>query len=127
MAGNTAVEWIKQVIKENMIKVGQAGWMADFGEYLPTDALLHSGESAELYHNRYPAEWARVNHEAIAEAGREADITFFSRAGYSGSSKQAYVVSGSSILISAATPLWPGLNEARSFSCVGPNYQPSAP
>jgi len=87
-----AVEWIKQVIKENMIKVGQAGWMADFGEYLPTDALLHSGESAELYHNRYPAEWARVNREAIAEAGREADITFFSRAGYSGSSKQAPLI-----------------------------------
>lgn len=87
-----AVAWIKQVIKENMIKVGQAGWMADFGEYLPTDALLHSGEAAELYHNRYPAEWARINREAIIEAGREADITFFSRAGYTGSSKHAPLI-----------------------------------
>lgn len=56
------------------------------------DALLYSGEAAELYHNRYPAEWARINREAIAEAGHENDVTFFSRAGFSGSSKYAPLI-----------------------------------
>ncbi|MDH7554403.1 MAG: alpha-glucosidase [Spirochaetota bacterium] len=80
-------EWIKNVIKEHMIGIGLGGWMADFGEYLETDAKLYSGESAELYHNRYPADWARVNYEALEEAGKLGEIVFFTRAGYTGTSQ----------------------------------------
>lgn len=89
LTNEEAVRWIKQVIVDNMIGTGLSGWMADFGEYLPVDALLHSGESAELYHNRYPVKWARVNREAVVEAGREEEVTFFCRAGYSGVSAHA--------------------------------------
>lgn len=87
-----AFEWIKGVIKENMIQFGLHGWMADFGEYLPVDAVMHSGESAETVHNRYPVLWAKANYEAVKEAGREEDIAFFMRAGYSGTSKYAVSV-----------------------------------
>ncbi len=80
-----ALSWIKKVIRENMIGIGLDGWMADFGEYLPTDAVLYSGESAELVHNRYPVDWARTNYEAVDEAGRLGDIVYFMRAGYTGS------------------------------------------
>ncbi|HOM09706.1 MAG TPA: alpha-glucosidase [Spirochaetota bacterium] len=80
-------EWIKNVIKEHMIGIGLGGWMADFGEYLETDAKLYSGESAELYHNKYPADWARVNYEALEEAGKLGEVVFFTRAGYTGTSK----------------------------------------
>jgi len=80
-------EWIKNVIKQNMIGIGLSGWMADFGEYLPTDAVLYDGSSAQLYHNRYPVEWARVNREAVEETGRIGDVAFFMRAGGLGSSK----------------------------------------
>jgi sulfoquinovosidase len=79
--------WIKQIIRESMIDIGLAGWMADYGEYLPTDAVLASGEPAELYHNRYPVEWAQINTEAIQEAGKEGEVVFFTRAGYSGTSR----------------------------------------
>lgn len=82
-----AFEWIKGVIKENMIGIGLSGWMADFGEYLPTDAVLHSGESAEFYHNKYPSEWARANREAIEEAGKLGEVVFFTRAGYTGTTR----------------------------------------
>ena len=82
-----AREWTKEVIKRNMIGIGLSGWMADFGEYLPTDAVLHSGESAETYHNRYAAEWAKVNMEALVETGTLGKVSFFSRAGYTGSSR----------------------------------------
>ena len=30
--------WYKNLIKENLIDFGMAGWMADFGEYTPVGA-----------------------------------------------------------------------------------------
>lgn len=82
-----AREWVKGIIKKNMIDLGLAGWMADFGEYLPTDAVLYSGEDAELVHNTWPARWAQVNREAVEEAGKLGEVMFFTRAGYSATPK----------------------------------------
>jgi alpha-glucosidase len=79
--------WIKNIIKNNMIAYGLEGWMADFGEALPWDAVLHSGISAEVYHNQYPMHWARINREAIQEAKKEGKIAFFSRSAFQGSSQ----------------------------------------
>jgi len=83
-----AYNWIKDVIKQFMIGTGLKGWMADFGEYIPSDAVVFSGESAETYHNRYTVDWARVNREACVEAGAE-DMFVFMRSAYSGSAPQA--------------------------------------
>lgn len=77
-----AYEWYKSVIKDNMIGIGMSGWMADFGEYLPPDAVLYSGENPQVIHNEWPAIWARMNREAICECGVEDDVFFFTRAGY---------------------------------------------
>lgn len=64
--------WMKDVMKKDMIEgSGSAGWMADFGEYLPFDAVLYGGQNAAEYHNVYPEEWARVNEEAVAEAAQD--------------------------------------------------------
>ena len=78
-----AYEWIKNIIKKNMIEFGFSGWMADFGEYLPTDCVLYSGENPELVHNTWPAIWARINREAVEESGKLGEIMFYTRAGYS--------------------------------------------
>ena len=86
-----AAAWIKTVIQENMLGIGLSGWMADFGEYLPTDAVLHNGNALE-YHNRYPVEWARLNYEAITAAGRLQDVAIFMRAGFSGTSRYAHSI-----------------------------------
>jgi alpha-glucosidase (family GH31 glycosyl hydrolase) len=77
-----ARDWIKDVIKEELIGNGASGWMADFGEGLPYDAVLFSGADPKSYHNRYAEEWAEINREAIREAGRGEDIVFFNRSGY---------------------------------------------
>jgi alpha-glucosidase (family GH31 glycosyl hydrolase) len=74
--------WIKEIIKGELIGNGASGWMADFGEGLPYDAVLFSGADPKGYHGRYAEEWARVNREAISEAGRGDDIVFFNRSGY---------------------------------------------
>lgn len=82
-----ARQWIKDIIKsELIINAGASGWMADFGEYLPFDALLFDGRSGAQYHNLYPEEWGRINAEAVAEAEHEMnlnrEIMFFSRSGW---------------------------------------------
>lgn len=77
-----AYAWYKEIIKKNMIGIGMGGWMADFGEYLPMDAVLHSGEDPAKLHNQWPAIWARLNYEAINEMAKENEIFFFTRAGH---------------------------------------------
>ena len=80
-----AYEWYKNIIKDNMIGLGLSGWMADFGEYLPLDSVLWSREDPALLHNRWPAIWAKMNREAVIEAGKENEVFFFMRAGHTGS------------------------------------------
>lgn len=87
-----AYEWIKSVIKKNMIDFGLDGWMADFGEYLPADAVCADGESGLTAHNRWPELWARCNREAVEEAGLLGECVFFMRAGAAGSQKYATLV-----------------------------------
>ncbi|MCG8501795.1 MAG: alpha-glucosidase [Firmicutes bacterium] len=87
-----AIAWIKDVIKENMMGIGLAGWMSDYGEYLPTDAVLYSGESAEAFHNKLPVVWAKTNREAVEEAGQLGEVVFFSRAGYTGMSRYSTIM-----------------------------------
>lgn len=82
-----AYEWLKCVIKDNMVAFGFSGWMADFGEYLPTDCVLSSGEDPELVHNTWPALWAKLNREVVEETGNLGKIMFFTRAGFTGTPK----------------------------------------
>jgi sulfoquinovosidase len=82
-----AFTWLKGVIKREMIGIGMSGWMADFGEHLPVDAVLHGGRDPMLAHNEFPVLFARANAEAIRESGKEGEIVFFMRAGWTGSSK----------------------------------------
>src|SRR5271157_399322 len=87
-----AYAWLKEIIKDNMLGIGLSGWMADFGEYVPTDGVLFSGESPETYHNKYPVIWAKLNYEALEEAGKLGEVVFFTRAGYSGVSRYTTLV-----------------------------------
>lgn len=80
--------WLKDVLVEQVIGAGASGWMADFGEGLPYDAVLASGEAAARYHNRYPEAWAALNREAIEASGCD-DLVFFMRSGYTRSPRDA--------------------------------------
>ena len=76
-------EWFKDIIKTAVLGVGAKFWMADFAEAAQFDGVFASGESGLSYHNQYPVDWAELNRTAIAEANREGDAWFFTRAGYS--------------------------------------------
>lgn len=82
-----AVVWLKNIIKNNLIGSGLSGWMADFSEGPPMDAVLFSGEPVTEYRNKYTVDWVKLNREAIQEAGMEGKIVFFNRSGYSGSTE----------------------------------------
>ncbi|MBU7579443.1 MAG: alpha-glucosidase [Porphyrobacter sp.] len=79
-----AAAWFaEEVIGKRMLGVGLDGWMADFGEYLPTDLRLHDGDPMQE-HNRWPVRWAEVNARAVASRGRTGDVLWFMRAGHTG-------------------------------------------
>ncbi|KAG8372133.1 hypothetical protein BUALT_Bualt12G0034700 [Buddleja alternifolia] len=91
--------WFKQILQE-MVDDGVRGWMADFGEGLPVDASLYSGEDPITAHNKYPEIWAKINREFVEEwknsrVGNEneddtkEDLVFFMRAGFRDSPKWA--------------------------------------
>lgn len=76
--------WAKGIIAAGFAR-GADGHMADFAEWLPTDAVLASGESALTAHNRYPVEWARLQREVIDAQTDGVERLTFMRAGHLGS------------------------------------------
>ena len=80
-----ACDWFEEeIIGRQMLDFGLSGWMADFGEYLPTDVKLANGVDGMLMHNAWPTLWAEVNARAVAKRGMTGEALFFLRAGYTG-------------------------------------------
>ena len=81
----------KKLIQENMLDLGVDGYMADFGEYLPMDCVLHDGDPADC-HNRWPVLWAKLNREAIEAHPRHNELFFFTRSAYNGAQQYAPIM-----------------------------------
>ncbi|MEM1031135.1 MAG: TIM-barrel domain-containing protein [Myxococcota bacterium] len=71
---------------------GIDGWMADFGEYLPLDAVLSDGRDPRAYHNRYPEAWHRNGREVFDALRPDGDYVLFTRSGWTGQQAVANVV-----------------------------------
>ena len=70
---------------------GMDGWMADYGEELPPDAVLHDGAPAREEHNLYPVRWQTLNNGLMREK-RGSDYAIFSRSGWLGSQATTQLV-----------------------------------
>lgn len=82
--------WAVQKMR-NAILNGADGWMNDFAEWLPTDAVTGAGPS--LYrHNLYPVLWQKAAREAIDSVKDGQERLFFTRSGYFGTPALADVV-----------------------------------
>jgi alpha-glucosidase len=80
-----AIAYTKDHLKE-ALRLGARGWMADFAEWMPVDDVaLASGEDPALFHNEYAVAWARINREAVEEAGLLDEVVLYSRSGFLGS------------------------------------------
>ncbi|HZJ09250.1 MAG TPA: alpha-glucosidase, partial [Trueperaceae bacterium] len=81
-----ARDWYLHTLTEQIAATGALGWMADFGEGLPLDAVLANGD-AVTWHNHYPQAWADFNrelrHRLAARSGHDpGDYVAFFRSGY---------------------------------------------
>ncbi|MFO0599587.1 MAG: glycoside hydrolase family 31 protein [Myxococcaceae bacterium] len=85
-------EWVKGYLRK-ALDLGFTGWMADYGEWLPHDAVLSSGEDPLQAHNRYAREWVKLNAEVLQERASDGvQRLFFARAGWIGSTAFTPVV-----------------------------------
>jgi alpha-glucosidase len=96
-----AIEWMVAYQRRAVSELGIDGWMADFAEWLPWDALMASGEPGYRAHNRYPLDWQRANRRSLAEGRPEApdNTVYFARSGWAS-------VNGSTAAVAPA--LWAG-------------------
>lgn len=95
LSNPAAWAWVQSVYREGL-EAGADGYMADFAEWLPVDAVLASGEDAEGAHNLYPVEFQRLNRELFDEmsAADGVERLFFVRSAYLGSQPLVSVVWG---------------------------------
>ncbi len=87
LSNPNTLTWIKEIIKKHMLGIGLAGWMADYGEYVPVDAVNHARKEGECFHNEYPVIFAKIMHDLLKEEGKLDEIFYFHRSGYIHSSK----------------------------------------
>eukprot|EP00981_Chlorochromonas_danica_P010287 scaffold3079_cov187-Ochromonas_danica.AAC.14 len=74
--------WMKEIIiNETLLHAGSSGWMGDFGEYLPFDAKLSTGQRGNQYHNYYPEAWAALQAEIVSEYP-DRELMFFARSAW---------------------------------------------
>ena len=92
--------WYIDVIATEVLAGKVAGFMADFGEGLPYDAVLKGGSGAEL-HNEYPLLWAETVREACVKAGKPECVTWF-RSGIGASAASAPMFWGGDQMVSFA-------------------------
>jgi alpha-glucosidase len=71
-----ARHWYARVIARYVLADGVVGFMADFGEGLPTDASLHAGRARRM-HNAWPRLWAETVREGCTRAGQPECVTWF--------------------------------------------------
>jgi|SRR5271166_1591943 len=83
-------------IAERIVDAGYDGWMEDFGEYTPLDALGSDGSVGPAAHNRYPTNY----HSAAATTADELErrhgrrLARFARSGWTGTAPFVPIVWG---------------------------------
>jgi alpha-glucosidase len=81
------VAWWQEMLRKLLVETGYDGWMHDFGEYTPRDAVFADGRSGDEIRNLYPTLYQRTGAE-ICRASKP-DFAFFVRSGYIGSNRWA--------------------------------------
>ena len=78
-------EWFaERILGREMLDIGIDGWMADFGEYLPTDLRLADGSTRWRRTTCGRCCGPRSTRARVASRGQTGDAVFFMRAGFSG-------------------------------------------
>lgn len=95
-----ARSWLRAVVERNLVGIGFSGWMADFGEGLPMDAVLANGE-AKVWHDRWPDQWASLASNLTTADGEQ--VFQFSR-----SAGARFAATGSTLWAGDQLVTWDG-------------------
>lgn len=79
---------------ERLIGYGFDGWMADYAEWMPPDAALANGGSAEDFHNEYSRRYHQIVADALATHPQPEYAITFARSGTLGAVRHQPVVWG---------------------------------
>ncbi len=79
-----AREYVKSYLRKMVVDYGMDGWMADFGEWAPTDAVYFDGSDPVARHNLYPVDWSSIQREVMDEVRPDGDWAVFARSGFTG-------------------------------------------
>jgi alpha-glucosidase len=77
---------------QRALDAGHVGWMYDFGEYVPFDAVAASGMKGEELHNLYPVLYQKAAYERLEASSLRGDWLTFVRSGYTGASRWSPMV-----------------------------------
>jgi alpha-glucosidase (family GH31 glycosyl hydrolase) len=82
-----AYAWFGDYMRTAADELAIDGWMADFTEWMPTDAVLFDGQTGWEYHNRWPLDFQRLNIEVMNEVHADDprggnDWVYFARSGW---------------------------------------------
>lgn len=87
-----AVTWFQSLLQRTL-DLGYDGWMHDFGEYVPRNAIAFDGRGGEELHNAFPLLSQKAAHD-LMEAQKPGDYTFYVRSGGAGTQALAPQVWG---------------------------------
>ncbi len=62
-----AVTWLGGYLRTAARDLAIDGWMADFTEWLPHDAILANGQTGWEAHNKFPLLWQQLNRDVLTE------------------------------------------------------------
>ena len=86
-----AFDFYGDLLDEAVKRDGHDGWMEDFGEYTPDDAVSHDGTPGPLMHNRYVELYHQAGGDyAARRAGKP--LARFNRSGWTGTARHSTVV-----------------------------------
>ena len=77
-------EFVRETLAAIVDDYGIDGWMADFGEWVPSDASYFDGSDPVERHNLYPVDWHAIVREALDQVRPDGDWVSFGRSGYTG-------------------------------------------
>ncbi len=81
-----------KALTDEALSHGYDGWMEDFGEYTPLDAVSADGVTGTAFHNRYVRDYHCGAYEATRDAGKP--LARFTRSGWTGSPACSPIVWG---------------------------------
>lgn len=81
-----------RALTDEALAHGYEGWMEDFGEYTPLDAVSADGVTGTAFHNRYARDYHCGVAAATADAGKP--LARFVRSGWTGSAACSPIVWG---------------------------------